>query len=74
MPSTPGACDLPGTRDEAEALTRILDSPLILTGPAATREAVTEALTQHQIVHFACHGVPDLIPPERRIPAANCRQ
>lgn len=63
MPSTPGAPDLPGVRDETAALTRLLDSPLILTGPAATRAAVTEALARHQIAHFACHGVPDMADP-----------
>lgn len=63
MPSTPGASDLPGVRDETAALARVLDSPLILTGPAATHEAATKALEEHSIAHFACHGVPDTVNP-----------
>jgi len=59
MPATPGGADLPGVRDEADALAVLLDSPSILIGPDATHRSVAAALPRHRIAHFACHGLSD---------------
>jgi tetratricopeptide (TPR) repeat protein len=59
MPITPGAPQLPGVNDETKALARLLRSPLTLTGTTATYQAVTAALPEHRVAHFACHGLSD---------------
>ncbi|WP_170323081.1 CHAT domain-containing protein [Acrocarpospora macrocephala] len=59
MSSTPEAPDLPGARTEALRLARLLPGSLVLDGPEATYDAVTAALSEHAIVHLACHGVSD---------------
>jgi CHAT domain-containing protein len=57
MPHTPGQPDLPGAQEEASNLQQHLDSGVhILTGPQATRAAVTENLPAARWAHFACHG------------------
>jgi hypothetical protein len=61
MPQTPGAAPLPGAGAEADELRRGRE-PVELVGPAATRAAVLDALTDCEIAHFACHSVAD---PER---------
>jgi tetratricopeptide (TPR) repeat protein len=63
MPTTPGAAQLPGVLRETTALAGLLQSPLTLTGPTATHRAVADALPQHQIAHFACHGFSDWADP-----------
>ncbi|MFI8535292.1 CHAT domain-containing protein [Streptomyces aquilus] len=59
MSETPGAGPLPGARLEAERLTELAAHPTVLSGPAATREAVLRELPGHAIAHFACHAVTD---------------
>lgn len=63
MPTTPEAPDLPGVAGEAQALARLLGSPVTLTGAAATHQAVVAALPFHRIAHFACHGLSDRADP-----------
>jgi len=54
--------DLPGTAEEAEALTRILAQSkdriklTILTGPQATRAAVQEELARADVLHYCGHA------------------
>jgi hypothetical protein len=61
MPHTPDARDLPGTEAEADGLRRRFpDQVTVLTGPAATRDAVLAALPGARWAHFACHGLSDM--------------
>ena len=57
LPETPNATPLPGIRAEVESLRSLLPGASLLSGPAATFDAVVAALAQYPVVHFACHGV-----------------
>ena len=46
---------LPGTKAEAEALPRLLPGARVLTGEAATKQALT-ALSGPRVLHLATHG------------------
>jgi hypothetical protein len=59
MPETPDAPDLPGVRQETEYLLARFPGAQLLSGSAATREAVLTALETGSWVHFACHGYAD---------------
>ncbi len=63
MPQTPGAADLPGAETEANDLASRVSHSTCLSGPLATRAAVTEAMGEHLWAHFACHGVQELLAP-----------
>jgi len=63
MPQTPGAADLPGAETEANDLASRVSHSTCLSGPMATRAAVTEAMGEHLWAHFACHGVQELLAP-----------
>ena len=57
MPHTPHAADLPAATEEASFLSQALgDQALVLTGPQATHDRVTAAMTGYPWAHFACHG------------------
>jgi CHAT domain-containing protein len=56
MPRTPGAADLPGAALEASLLRQRFGQAVVLSGRAATREAVTAAMGQAAWAHFACHA------------------
>jgi len=67
QPNTPGRSSLPGTLDE---LQRIRDETknakvalTVMEGNAATPNTVLEALSASTIVHFACHGIQNVIEP-----------
>ncbi|WP_433723733.1 CHAT domain-containing protein [Nocardia sp. CA-129566] len=62
MPMTDGE-EQDGVDREIEALAVLLPNPLILYGAAATHTTVADALADHSIAHFACHGVSDLANP-----------
>jgi CHAT domain-containing protein len=53
---SPFDSDLPYSRKEIEDLGRLYPGSESLTGLRASREAVLEALDQHQILHFAGHA------------------
>ena len=56
----PGTGPLPAVPDELHAVARYLPPPehaTHLLGPAATRQAVLEALPGHSWLHLSCHGV-----------------
>ena len=56
----PGASPLPAVPAELQVLARYLPTPehaTHLLGPAATRQAVLEALPGHSWLHLSCHGV-----------------
>lgn len=48
--------DLPHARDEARQIAERLRSVRTLIGPAATRQAVLDALSGASVLHFAGHG------------------
>ncbi|TNM27721.1 CHAT domain-containing protein [Streptomyces sedi] len=55
----PGARELPGAVLETRRLTELTPDATVLSGPAATREAVLAELPGHEVAHFACHAVTD---------------
>ncbi|MFD0144858.1 MULTISPECIES: CHAT domain-containing protein [unclassified Streptomyces] len=57
LADTPGAPSLPGASQEAKLLRKLFPAHLELAGPAATVDAVRQALPAHPWVHFSCHGV-----------------
>ncbi|MEY9860041.1 CHAT domain-containing protein [Catenulispora sp. GAS73] len=59
---TPGAL-LPGVIDEAAAISELVPDAELLTRP--TRDTVLQALPNHRIAHFACHGYGDWSDPAR---------
>lgn len=48
--------DLPGARDEARYVARVLDGRALVASEA-TKPAVLDALADHRIFHFATHGI-----------------
>lgn len=65
MPETPGALPLAGAEREADDLKSRFVTFTLLSGPGATLTAVTDAMRNHQWVHFSCHGVQNPITPSR---------
>ena len=66
MPTTPGACDLPGVgtkKSEIIAALEASNSVETLDQPDITR--VMHHIQQCSIAHFACHGVSDLADPSK---------
>jgi tetratricopeptide (TPR) repeat protein len=65
MPRTPGGADLPFAEQERTRLAALFpgDRHTLLEGPAATRDAVRDALASHRWAHFSCHGGQDLLNP-----------
>ena len=55
VPDAPGTGLLEGVVAEAKAINTLLPRATILADPV--RDAVLAALPEHQIAHFACHGV-----------------
>ena len=56
----PGARPLPAVLSELQVLARYVSTPehaTHLLGPAATRQAVLEALPGHSWLHLSCHGI-----------------
>jgi CHAT domain-containing protein/tetratricopeptide (TPR) repeat protein len=69
-PSKPTSSDtslaeLPGAAAEAARVAELYPEPLVLTGHAANRRSVIEALSHRAVFHFAGHAVFDPIRPER---------
>ncbi|MER5629211.1 CHAT domain-containing protein [Streptomyces nitrosporeus] len=56
VPEAPAAPPLPGAAGEAAVLARLLPGARLLTGDAATREAVVAALRAHTWLHFSGHA------------------
>jgi tetratricopeptide (TPR) repeat protein len=63
MPVTPDAPNLDAADREVEDLTQRFASHTLLSGPAATRAAVTAALPGHPWAHFSCHGTQNTLDP-----------
>jgi tetratricopeptide (TPR) repeat protein len=61
VPDAPDVPPLPGTVTEADLLSRLLPATRVL--PSPDHAAVTDALSHHEIAHFACHSVADLRAP-----------
>ncbi|MFE7269941.1 CHAT domain-containing protein [Streptomyces sp. NPDC057623] len=57
VPHAPGAAPLPGAEAEAGLVAALAPGARVLHGPAATREAVLDALGSHPCLHFAGHGI-----------------
>jgi CHAT domain len=64
---TPGMSELIQVDRERDILSRVTPTTgcALLEGPAATREAVKDALARHAWAHFSCHGGQDLANPSR---------
>jgi CHAT domain-containing protein len=58
-PSPTSAASLPAAAAEAGAATEFFAERSVLRGPAASRQAVLDALAAHQVLHFACHAWAD---------------
>ncbi|MFD7863610.1 CHAT domain-containing protein [Streptomyces sp. NPDC059783] len=56
VPEAPAAPPLPGAAEEAAVLTGLLPGARLLTGDAATRDAVVAALRDHAWLHFCGHA------------------
>jgi hypothetical protein len=65
VPDAPGSAPLDGAAQEASLVREYIPGATVLPagGATASRDAVTEALRQHGIVHFACHGYANLRDP-----------
>jgi CHAT domain-containing protein len=61
-PQPTSAEPLQSARTEAEAIARRLPAS-VLQGPAATKAGVRDQLTDHGVLHFACHGAANLMTP-----------
>jgi tetratricopeptide (TPR) repeat protein len=59
MPKTPGLQDLESAAEEAADIARRSPAHELLTGPSATRDAVSQAMPHHPWAHYACHGSQD---------------
>ena len=59
MPTTPGMPPLPTAQAEGDRLASIFPDALLLSGSAATRDAVTTQMGTHRWYHFAVHGITD---------------
>lgn len=66
VPRLPGTDEhaLLGALSEAEAVSEVVPNCRILTGEAANCYAVEAALQEHEVVHFACHGVSEWDAPD----------
>jgi CHAT domain-containing protein len=64
MPRTPEAAALPGVIDEVAAIRRIAGKVTLLEGADATSARVRNAMPQHSVAHFACHGLSDWEDPD----------
>jgi CHAT domain-containing protein len=47
---------LPNAKHEVETIASFFKKPQIITGKAATHDAVLNSLKNHDLLHFACHG------------------
>ncbi|WP_318211741.1 CHAT domain-containing protein [Streptomyces sp. SJL17-1] len=56
VPEAPGARPLPGAAGEGVAVAGALPGALLLSGEAATRDAVVSALADRTWLHFSGHG------------------
>ncbi|EIM79485.1 uncharacterized protein STEHIDRAFT_69488, partial [Stereum hirsutum FP-91666 SS1] len=67
QPNSPGYSDLPGTRQEVQAIESCADGLSLnwLDGASATVDAVLEAMAQSSWCHLACHGVQDPTEPTK---------
>ncbi|MDX8142309.1 CHAT domain-containing tetratricopeptide repeat protein [Lentzea sp. BCCO 10_0061] len=62
VPEAEGLPALHGVDEEVCAIERIV-TPTVLRGSEATLEAVTAALAEHDVAHFACHATQNLADP-----------
>lgn len=68
-PNTPGLSSIPGTREETQAIQKLITGTvsagavaraLLLEGAEATVARVKDELQLHSWVHFACHAIQDI--------------
>lgn len=60
VPEAHGLPALRGVDDEVRAIQQVT-TPTVLRGQEATQAAVTAALAEHDVVHFACHATQSLV-------------
>ncbi|KAF8174205.1 CHAT domain-containing protein [Mycena galopus ATCC 62051] len=66
QPSASGQAHIPGTRDELDHIQRLANGKvhvLRLDGHMATVDSVRQGMKDSRWVHFACHGVQNLLHP-----------
>ena len=65
VPDAPGTAPLPGVTRETALLQRLVPAADIVPAPGrtTTRDDVLGALPDHEIAHFACHGIADWTDP-----------
>jgi CHAT domain-containing protein len=64
-PATSEAEPLPGARSEAVDLASLYSRPIVLTGHAATKRAVWDAIPGADVLHYAGHSLDDPLHPDR---------
>jgi CHAT domain-containing protein len=64
-PATDEAAPLPGARAQAVDLAQVYPHPTLLTGQSATRKAISAAIPDADVLHYAGHAVDDTFHPER---------
>ncbi|GAA3228322.1 CHAT domain-containing protein [Dactylosporangium siamense] len=59
LPDTPDASPLPGAADEHRFLTTLFppERRTVLTGMAASRDSIIDAISRHRVAHLACHAI-----------------
>lgn len=70
VPDAQRMSPIPHVAEEARAISELVPDATVLppAGTRTTRDMVTTAMRQHQIAHFACHGIADLTnPPASRL-------
>ncbi|KAF8184340.1 CHAT domain-containing protein [Mycena galopus ATCC 62051] len=66
QPSATGQSYIPGTLKEIDSIHRLATIPILhLNQDMATVESVQEGMQKSPWVHFACHGIQDLINPTK---------
>ena len=68
MPKTPDLKDLPFVESELKALQELLPSQIQTTVvQSPTRDKVLSTIRDHQVVHFACHGLSSVDPAQSKL-------
>ena len=67
QPNTPGLPPIPSTQKETHNIKTLMDTSgvdtLLLGDAEATTEKVKTEMKAHNWVHFACHGIQDMVEP-----------
>jgi tetratricopeptide (TPR) repeat protein len=64
-PDSAGVPPLPGAELETAAIEELFGRVLVKRGPDATAAAIKRELPRASLLHFGCHGIADLVDPDR---------